>query len=391
MLGGTFATDQGWDAGALSSSAHAKPILDALSQFARNVLEPAAAGIDETGLSATVHLPLLAEMGVMGLNLPENLGGIGLEPTVLFEAVALLAGACASTASMVTAHWLATDSILLAGDTTQQQRLLPDAAAGRALGAFALTEPDAGSNPAEMTTWAVREGAGYRIRGTKHFISNAGEAAFIVVYAKTDRAAGARGISAFIVERGRDGVRVGQPERTMGLRGGHIFEIAFDCWIPQENRLGPEGTGFRTALKVLDAGRVEIAACAVGIADAALSGAVAWAKERRVGGVPIATLQGIQWMLADMAIDIEAARQLGLAAARMRKAGERFSREAAIAKLFASEMVSRVTDKALQLHGGYGFTRAFPLERYVRDSRVFRIYEGSSEVQRNIIARGLIG
>jgi alkylation response protein AidB-like acyl-CoA dehydrogenase len=149
----------------------------------------------------------------------------------------------------------------------------------------------------------------------------------------------------------------------MGLRGGHIFEIAFDCWIPQEHRLGPEGTGFRTALKVLDAGRVEIAACAVGIADAALAGAAAWAKQRRVGGVPIANLQGIQWMLADMAIDIEAARQLGLAAARMREAGERFSREAAIAKLFASEMVSRVTDKALQLHGGYGFTRAFPLER----------------------------
>jgi alkylation response protein AidB-like acyl-CoA dehydrogenase len=291
---------------------------------------------------------------------------------------------------MVTAHWLATDSILLCGDEAQQARFLPVAASGKTLGAFALTEPDAGSNPAEMMTRAVREGDGYRITGTKRFISNAGEADFLVAYCKTDPAAGARGISAIVVENERDGVRAGPPEATMGLRGGHVFEVTLDCWVPEENRLGHEGSGFRTALKVLDAGRVEIAACAVGIAEAALASALAWARERRVGGAPIGRFQGLQWMLADMGTEIEAARQLGLAAARKRQAGDRFSREASMAKLFASEMVARVTDKALQIHGGYGYTRGFPLERYVRDSRIFRIYEGTSEIQRNIIARDLL-
>jgi alkylation response protein AidB-like acyl-CoA dehydrogenase len=255
------------------------------------------------------------------------------------------------------------------------------------LGAFALTEPGAGSNPAEMTTTAVRDGDGYRLAGTKHFISNAGEADFLVVYAKTDRAAGARGISAFVVDPRQPGVRIAAPEKTMGLRGGHVFEIALDCTVPAADRLGPEGSGFRTALKVLDAGRVEIAACAVGIAEAALAAAVDWARQRQVDGGPIAQFQGLRWMLADMATDVAAARALGLAAARLRESGARFSREAAMAKLFASEMVGRVTDLALQVHGGYGYTMGLPLERYVRDCRIFRIYEGSSEIQRNIIAR----
>ncbi|MBX6324046.1 MAG: acyl-CoA dehydrogenase family protein, partial [Rhodospirillaceae bacterium] len=336
-------------------------------------------------------LESLSEMGLMGLSIPEAYGGLGLRPTLLFEAVALIAGACGSTASMVTAHWLATDSILYGGDEAQRRRYLPPAAAGKALGAFALTEPGAGSNPADMTTRAVREGGGYRITGTKHFISNAGEADFIVVYAKTDPAAGARGISAFVVEPKAGGVRTGRPERTMGLRGGHVFEVALDCVVPEANRLGPEGNGFRTALKVLDGGRVEIAACAVGIAEAAFTAAKEWALQRKIGGAPIASFQGLQWMLADMATDIEAARLLGLAAARKREAGERFSREASMAKLFASEMVGRVADKAIQIHGGYGYTRDLPLERYARDARVFRIYEGSSEIQRNIIARTVLG
>jgi alkylation response protein AidB-like acyl-CoA dehydrogenase len=292
---------------------------------------------------------------------------------------------------MVTAHWLATDSVLIGGDERQQGRILPEAAAGRRLGAFALTEPGAGSNPADMATRAVREGVGYRLTGTKHFISNAGEADFLVVYAKTDPLAGARGISAFVVERRAEGVSCGRPEPTMGLKGAPIFEVSLDTLVSVDDRLGPEGSGFRTALKVLDAGRVEIAACALGIAEAALAAALRWSQERRVGGAPIAEFQGIQWMLADMATRIEAARQLGLAAARKREAGERYSREAAMAKLFASEMVTAVTDAALQLHGGYGFTRALPLERYARDSRVLRIYEGSSEIQRNIIARSLLG
>jgi alkylation response protein AidB-like acyl-CoA dehydrogenase len=364
-------------------------IVGAVERFCRETLAPAAAEIDRTGRSAVMHREALAQIGFMGLNLPEP-WGIGLPATQLFEAVAHLAGACGSTASMVTAHWLATDSILIGGDAAQHERWLPGAASGELLGAFALTEPGAGSNPAEMTTMAVPVEGGYRIRGTKHFISNAGDADFIVVYAKTDPAAGARGISAFVLDRNMPGLSIAPPERTMGLRGGHVFEISLDCEVSADRRLGAPGSGFRTAMKVLDAGRVEIAACAVGIAEAAMSAAVDWARQRHVGGAPIAELQGIQWKIADMAVDVAAARALGLEAARAREAGRRYSREASIAKLFASEMVARVTDEALQIHGGYGFCTNLPLERYVRDCRIFRIYEGSSEVQRNIIARQIL-
>jgi alkylation response protein AidB-like acyl-CoA dehydrogenase len=366
-------------------------LLDTIERFAREVLAPKAAELDRTGHSATCHLPALAEIGLMGLNLPEAHGGAGVPATVLFDATASIAGACGSTASMVTAHWLATDSVLIAGDDALRARILPGAASGTDLGAFALTEPGAGSNPADMTTVAVREGDCYRLRGTKHFISNAGEARFLVVYAKTDPAAGSRGISAFVVDPRQEGVRISPPEATMGLRAAHVNEIGLDCVVPASDRLGAEGSGFRTALKVLDAGRVEIAACAVGIAEAALGDAIAWARERRVGGAPIAEFQGLQWMLADMATDIAAARALGLAAASLRERGRRYSQQASMAKLFASEMVDRVTDRALQIHGGYGYTTGLPLERYVRDCRIFRIFEGSSEIQRNIVARGVLG
>jgi alkylation response protein AidB-like acyl-CoA dehydrogenase len=364
-------------------------VLDTVERFSREVLSPVAAELDRSGRSATCHLHALAEVGLMGLNLPQAFGGSGMPATVLFDAVASIAGACGSTASMLTAHWLATDSVAIGGNDALRTRVLPGATSTD-LGAFALTEPGAGSNPADMTSVAVREGDGYRLRGTKHFISNAGEARFVVVYAKTDRSAGARGISAFVVDPRQHGVRISPPEKTMGLRAAPVFEIAFDCFVPASDRLGEEGSGLRTALKVLDGGRVEIAACSVGIAQAALAAAIAWARQRRVGGAPIADLQGVQWMLADMATDIAAARALGLEAALCRERGERFSQQASMAKLFASEMVARVTDLALQIHGGYGYTEGLPLERYVRDCRVFRIFEGSSEIQRNIIARALL-
>lgn len=364
-------------------------IVNAIEAFCLDVLAPRAAEIDAQSTFAVCHLEALSALGVMGLNLPAAFGGAGLDPFTLFEAIARIAGACASTASMVTAHFLATDSIQFGGDGAQKTRWLGEAASGRSLGAFALTEPGAGSNPADMTTTARREGAFYRLKGVKHFISNAGAADFLVVYAKTDANAGARGISAFVVDPKRGGVEIGPPERTMGLRGGHVFEVRLDCLAPEDDRLGPEGSGFRTALKALDAGRLDIAACCVGIAEAAQSHALAWAKSRKVGGAPIADFQGLQWMLADMATDIAAARGLGRAAALKRAAGQRYSMEASMAKLFASEMAARVTDKALQIHGGYGFSRDFPLERFVRDVRIMRIYEGSSEIQRNIIARSL--
>jgi alkylation response protein AidB-like acyl-CoA dehydrogenase len=365
-------------------------ILAGVEVFAREVLAPAAAEIDESGCFAGRHLPALADMGLMGLNLAEENGGLGVDAWTVFEAIAVVAGACGSTASMVTAHWLATDSIVHGGSPEQRARWLPRAAAGEILGAFGLTEPGAGSNPVDMTTRAVREGDGWRLRGTKHFISNAAHADFIVVYAKTDPAAGARGISAFVVEPKAGGVTFGRAERTMGLKGGHVFEVVFDCSVPDENRLGPPGSGFRTALKTLDAGRLDIAACAVGMAEVAFAAARDWATTRMVEGHPIAAFQGLQWMIADMAVDIAASRGLCDAATAERAAHRRFSLQASMAKLHATEMAGRVTDAALQIHGGYGYTLDFPLERLVRDVRILRIYEGSSEVQRNIIARTLL-
>lgn len=368
-----------------------RAVVEQIERFSNEVLAPQAARLDENGTFAVEHLPVMAELGLLGMNLPVELGGLGLSGPALYAAVEVIAGACGSTASMLTAHFLATDSILLGGDVDLQERFLPDAAAGATLGAFALTEPQAGSNPADMTTYAVREGEGYRIKGSKCFISNAGAADIIVVYAKTDRDAGARGVSAFVVQpKDIDGVDIGPNERTMGLKGGHVFGISFDCWVPEQNRLGAEGTGFRTAMKVLDNGRIEVAAQATGIADAALKAAISYAKERKVGGHPIGDFQGLQFMLADSATELAAARALAMQAAVLRGTGARYSTESAYAKLFATEAAWRIADNALQIHGGYGYTRDFPLERYLRDLRIFRIYEGSSEIQRSIIARGLL-
>ncbi len=361
-------------------------VVEMIARYAAQDLAPAARELDETSRAATCHLPQLGKLGIMGVNLPERFGGAGISAPALLASVAAIAGACGSTASLVTAHFLATDSILLAGDAAQRQRYLPAAAAGKMLGAFGLTEPRAGSNPADLRTRATRTAQGYRLEGVKHFISNGATADFIIVYAITDPTAGHRGISAFVVDRKTDGLTAGPPEKTMGLKGGHVFELSFDCCVPAENRLGPEGSGFKTAMRVLDNGRIEVAGMCIGIAQAALDRAVAWAKERQIGGSALADYQGIQWMLADMATQLTAARLLANDAATLREKGQRFTQQAAMAKLFASEMAAKVTDQALQIHGGYGYTRDLPLERFVRDVRIMRIYEGSSEIQRNIIA-----
>lgn len=370
-------------------SGEERAFLEMLDRLCADKIAPQAAETDENSRFVQPQLALLAEAGMLGANLPEP-HGPGISAQCLLGAVEIVAGACASTASALTAHFLATDSLHLGGDAALQARYLPAAAEGRSLGAFALTERNAGSDPADMKTRAVREGDGYRLKGAKCFISNGGVADFIVVYAVTDPAAGHRGISAFVVDKGMPGLTPGRAERTMGLRGGHVWELDFDCWLPEANRLGPEGTGFRTAMKVLDNGRVEVAAMAIGIAQAALSAAKDWAKTRIIGGLPLADRQGIRWQLADMATDLAAARLLALEAARQRQSGQRFTEAASMAKLFASEMCHRVTDGALQLHGGYGFTRDMPLERYARDCRILRIYEGSSEIQRTIIAGHLL-
>ena len=359
--------------------------LDQLRRALAAKIAPLAAETDETAQFVHRQLATLAALGLMGANLPAPYGP-DIAASALYAVVEAVAGACGSTASALTAHYLATDSLLLGGDAALQARFLPDAAAGDKLGAFALTERNAGSDPADMRTTANRQGDQYHLKGAKCFISNGGVADFVIVYAVTDPTAGHRGISAFVVEKGTQGLTYGRVERTMGLRGGHVWELEFDCLIPQENRLGPEGTGFKTAMKVLDHGRIEVAAMATGIADTALKLAQDWCKARIIGGEALSNRQGIRWQLADMATDLAAARALAAQAVALRQTGACCTLQASMAKLFASEMVHRVTDAALQLHGGYGFTRDFPLERLARDCRIFRIYEGSSEIQRMIIA-----
>ena len=367
-------------------------LADAVGRYAAEAVAPLARAIDEEERSATCHVPQLAALGVMGMNLPERWGGPGVSPTAMLLSLVEISRACAATSSMIGAHYLGTDAVLIGGDDAQRARYLLRAASGEWLAGFALTEPRGGSHPADLRTRAVRDGDHYRIDGVKHFISNAAEAKFLVVFAKTDATAGARGVSAFIVDTDLPGVRISAPEKLMGIRGGHAFEVAFESVsVPLANRLGDEGSGFRTAMKVLDNSRLDVAATSLGIAEAALAAAVAWARDRQVGGEPLAGKQGIQWMLADMKLRLEASWGLTMQALALRTAGEPFTLQSAMAKLHASEMVAFVADTALQIHGGYGFTREMPLERYVRDARILRIYEGSSEIQRNIIARIVLG
>ncbi len=367
-------------------------VADAVARFATDTLLPRAQALDEQALSATCHVPGLAALGVMGMNLPEHVGGPGVTPTAMLLSLVAISRACAATSSMIGAHYLGTDAVLIGGDAAQHERWLPRCASGEWLAGFALTEPGGGSHPAELRTVARRDGDGYVLDGSKQFISNAAEAQFLVVFAKTDPQAGARGVSAFIVPTDSAGLSIAPAEQLMGIRGGHAFAVALDgVRVPAENRLGPEGTGFKIAMKVLDNSRLDVAATALGIAEAALAASIDWARQRQIGGAPLADKQGIQWMLADMQLRLEASWGLVLQALALRQAGQPFTLQSAMAKLHASEMVGFVADRALQIHGGYGFTRALPLERYVRDARILRIYEGSSEIQRNIIGRMLVG
>ncbi|WP_223466419.1 acyl-CoA dehydrogenase family protein [Pseudomonas sp. GL-RE-26] len=365
-------------------------VVETAEKLAREVIQPRAQHYDETETFCAESLQALAELGGMGINLPEEYGGLGIGSLAMSRVVEAVAGACASTASALTAHFLATDSILIGGTEEQKQEWLPRAASGELLGAFALTEPAAGSNPADMRCRAQREDGGWRVRGSKHYITNAREAGFIVLYAKTDAEAGHKGISAFMIPQGTVGISFSSPEKTMGLRGSTIYELALDCWLPESALLGIEGAGFNTAMAVLDRGRVEVAAMSLGIANAALQASLNWVRERQIGPKPLAAYQGTQWRLADMYAQLEGARMLTWKAAARRDSGERFSLDSATAKLVAAECAGFITDAALQLHGGYGYIRDLPLERYVRDARILRIFEGTSEVQKIIISRSLL-
>ena len=368
-------------------------IREAVREFAEAEVAPIAAEIDRDHRFPHELLPKMADLNLMGMPYPEKVGGAGADELSYVIAIEELSRACASTAVILSAHTsLATWPIFKFGTPAQHERYLHDMASGRRLGAFALTEPAAGTDAAAGTCTAILTGDEYILNGSKIFITNAPFAEIYIVFAKTDPAAkGTRGMSAFIVEKGTPGFSVGEAEHKLGIRGSSTPPLYFnDCHIPKDALLDGEGYGFKVAMQTLDGGRIGIAAQALGIAQAALDASVAYAKERVQFGKPIANLQAIQWMIADMATEIDAARLLVYRAASCMDNDRPYSTEGAMAKLFASEVATRVAGKAIQIHGGYGYTESYPVERNYRDAKITEIYEGTSEVQRMVIARSAL-
>lgn len=334
----------------------------------------------------------LAELGLTGIVFPEEYSGAGADYISYAIAVEELSRVCASTGVTLSAHLsLGANPIFLFGTEEQKQQYLAPLASGEKMGAFGLTEPAAGSDAGGTKTTAVREGDVWRINGTKIFITNGGEADTYIVFARTDKGAEKHhGISAFIIEKGTTGFTFGKKEEKMGIRSSPTLELIFeDCRIPAENLLGEEGEGFRVAMKTLDGGRIGIAAQALGIAQGALDAAVEYAKERKQFDSPISRFQGVQFQLADMATQVEAARLMVYNAAYRASNGLNYSQQSAMAKLLASETAMKVTTQAVQIFGGYGYTREFPVERMMRDAKITEIYEGTSEIQRIVIGSAL--
>ena len=360
--------------------------------LARSEFAPKAMERDKTKEFPADNLSKLGELGLMGMMVPPEYGGSGADSVSYVLALAEVAYACASTAVVMSVHnSIVCESILRYGTDDQKEKYLKRLATGEMIGAFALTEPNAGSDPSRQTTKAVLEGDRYVLDGTKRFTTTGKNAGLIIITAKTDEQARHRGISAFLVEQGTPGLKVGALEDKMGLRASDTADLILeDCRIPAANRLGNEGDGFLIAMTGLDGGRIGIAAQSVGVARAAFDAAVRYSQEREQFGQTISKFQGLRWIIADMATEIEAARLMMLSAAEMKDNGENFTLQASMAKLFASEMVNRITAKAVQIHGGYGFTKEYPVERYYRDARVFTIYEGTSEIQRVVISNQIL-
>ena len=356
--------------------------------LSRAEFAPKAMERDKTKEFPSDNLKMLGELGLMGMMVPPEYGGSGADTVSYVLALAEVAYACASTAVVMSVHnSIVCESIMRNGTEDQKQKYLKRLATGEIIGAFALTEPNAGSDPVRQTTKAVFDGDSYVLNGTKRFTTTGKNAGLIIVTAKTDEEARHKGISAFLVEQGSPGLTVGPLEDKMGLRASDTADLIFeDCRIPAENLRGNEGDGFLIAMTGLDGGRIGIAAQSVGVAQAAFDASVQYAREREQFGQSISKFQGLRWIMADMATEIEAARLMTMSAAEMKDNGENFTLQASMAKLFASEMVNRITAKAVQIHGGYGFTKEYPVERFYRDARVFTIYEGTSEIQRVVIS-----
>ncbi len=360
--------------------------------FAKKELEPYACERDRHETFPADVIRKMGELGLMGMMVPPEYGGSGAGAVSYSLALQEIAYACASTAVTMSVANLSTEPLLRFGSEEQKERYLLPLAAGEKLGAFAITEPDAGSDPSSMTTRAEEKDDHYLINGRKIFITNGGYADLINLIARTDPQKGNRGLSAFLIEKGMEGFSVGKKEEKMGLRASDTVELVFDdCRVPKENLLGRKGQGFKVAMTALDSGRIGIASQSLGIARACLEEAVHYSQDRRQFGRTIGSFQAIQWMIADMATHIEAAYWLVLSAADRKDQGIPFTREASMAKLFASELANRAAYKALQVHGGYGYMSEYKVERLYRDARVTTIYEGTSEVQRIVIAREFLG
>ncbi|WP_288925869.1 acyl-CoA dehydrogenase family protein [uncultured Trichococcus sp.] len=363
-------------------------IREMVREFTKEVIEPKAAEIDENNRFPSEHIPKMAELGLLGIAYPEEDGGVGADSISEAIAVEEITYGCAATGSILTAHYLGIDSLYIAANKEQREKYLVPGCRGEKLFAFCLTEPSGGTDVGSMRTTAKLEGDHYVLNGSKIFITNAGYADTLVVYAKTDATKGNRGISAFIVEKDTPGLSFGAGDDKMGIRGARTNEVVFEnCVIPKENLVGEEGDGFKIAMQVVDRGRIGIAAMAIGLSQAALDEAVKYSKEREAFGKSISEYQGLQWMMAEMETELQVGRLYTYYAASLKdKPGYRLSKEASIAKLFTTEASNRIVHKAVQIHGGYGYMKEYKVERLYRDQRILEIFEGTSQVQKMVIS-----
>jgi alkylation response protein AidB-like acyl-CoA dehydrogenase len=362
-------------------------------EFAKKDLAPKAAERDQNEEYPADSLRQMGELGLLGMLVPEEYGGEGMDTVSYALALSEIAAGCASTAVIMSVHnSICCGSLTRFGTEEQRERFLRPMAGGEIIGSFAMSEPEAGSDPASMTTTAVRDGDEFVLNGTKRWITGGATSGIFIVLAKTAPEAGHKGISAFLVTPDAPGFQVGRKEDKMGLRASDTTDLIFDnCRVPADNLLGPEGGGFKVAMSGLNDGRIGIAAQGLGVGRAALDLAVQYAKQREQFGQPLTENQGLRWMIADMATDVEAAEGLIHTAAAMKDHGKECSKEASMAKLYATEMANRVAGQAVQIHGGYGYTKEFGVERLYRDARVFTIYEGTSQIQKIVIANEVIG
>ena len=359
--------------------------------FCEREIAPRAAEIDEGRFPAEV-VESMGELGLMGLTVPDSYGGGGADPVSMALATEEVSAACPSTSAIFAAHnSLVCDPVYRFGSERQKEKYLRGLATGACIGSFALTEPGTGSDAASLTTGAVREGDAYRINGVKRFITSGKQAGLCLLFAVTDRSMRHKGLSAFLVPTDVEGFEVVRSEDKMGMHGCSISELRFDAVeLPEENRMGDEGQGFELAMRILDSGRIIVAAQGLGFARACLDASVAYARERETFGVPIKDHQPVAWKLADMATRVHGARLLTLKAARLKAAGKPYSPEAAVAKVFATDAAQRNAEEGVQLHGGNGYMREYPVERFYRASKVTQIYEGTNEILRQVIAKHLL-